>query len=456
MNAGFRRFSSSIWLRMLAATAIAGAIILAGCPAAQLPGQIDRSDKAAATPATPDPDAVTFSPPVLVGAHVGEPGFRVGPDGTLWVHAPGGLWKSTDNGVTFTDITHTFGPGPVVGGDADLAIGKDGSLYYTDLQALVAISVYSSHNGGISWFENPLASMVPGDDRQWIEAGPDAGPLSQGGEAVYLVFNHIPTNVFMTKSIDGGKTWLGKNVVLTTPQSQFWSMGNMLVSPRDGMIHMIYSLGNAAQPYGDGTLPVDYQLRMSASRDGGLTWKETTVVDTAGNSGQIFPALAMDTEDGLYAAWAVEEGGRDLVQIAHSEDRGLTWSAPVTLNALGTSGVMPWIDVSTPGHAVVAWYQTDEAVLSSAASGDWYLQMATTTDARNAQAAWSQTRVWNEPIKNGVICTTGITCMGGRELLDFFQVRIGKDGYPAIVFADRAHGQNTETYFTRQLTGPTL
>lgn len=425
-------------------------LLLTGCN--NIPGDIATSSRADA----PVVEPALFMPPVAVGARVGEPGFRVGPDGTVWVHAPGGLWKSTDNGITFSEIT-TFGPGPVVGGDADLAIGKDGSLYYTDLQALVAISVFSSHNGAASWFENPLASMVPGDDRQWIEAGPDAGPLSLGGEAVYLVFNHIPTNVFMTKSVDGGKVWVGKNVVLTTSQAEFWSMGNMLIDPRDGTLSVIYSLGNALQPIGDGQLPyVDYRINMSRSMDGGLTWTEVTIVDTEGNSGQIFPTIAQDREGGLYAAWAVVEGDRDLVQMSHSEDRGSTWSAPVTLNPEGTSAVMPWIDVSTPGHAVVAWYQTDQAVLSHIAPGNWFLQMATTLDARNPEAVWEQTRVWDQPVKLGGICTLGIMCDGDRELLDFFQVRIGTDGYPAIVFTQEIEGEGVNSFFTRQLAGQKL
>lgn len=408
-------------------------------------------------PVVPAPVAPGFLPPVDVGARVGEPGFRVAKDGTIWVHAPGGLWKSTDNGESFEEVTAALGPGPVFGGDADLAIGRNGSLYYTDLEGLVYISVFRSHDNGVTWQENPFASELPGDDRQWIETGPDASPLSLGAEAIYLVFNHIPTNVFLTKSIDGGATWIGRTVVLTTPQTQFWSMGNLLVDPKDGALHMIYALGNALQPIGDGTVPVDYQLRMSTSTNGGLTWSESIVADTVGNSGEIFPVTARDSEGGLYAAWAVEEGGRDLVQMAWSVDNGASWSPPVTLNDEGTSGVMPWIDVSTPGHAVVAWYQTDQAVLSSVAPGDWFVQMASTTDARNPLARWNEARVWDEPVKSGFICTVGIMCRsGGRELLDFFEVRIGADGYPALVFADAAHGDSTIVYYTRQLTGPRL
>lgn len=420
--------------------------------ACNIPG--NQSSSRAATDAPGDKPA--FLAPVAVGARVGEPGFRVGPDGTIWVHAPGGLWKSTDNGESFQDVSGNLGPFPVFGGDADLAIGKDGSLYYTDLEQLIFISVYSSHDGGASWSENPFASMVPGDDRQWIETGPDAGPLSMGGEAIYLVFNHIPTNVFMTKSTDGGQTWIGHNVVLTTPQTQFWSMGNLLVDPNDGRVFTVYCLGNALQPIGDGVLPIDYQIRMSVSENGGLTWTEHTVVDTQGNSGQIFPSIARDSEGGLYAAWAVEDNGRDLVQMAHSEDSGVTWSTPVTLNDELSSGVMPWIDVSTPGHAVVAWYQTDQAILSSIAPGSWYLQMATTLDARNADAQWQQTRVWSEPVKLGSICTVGIMCDGDRELLDFFQVRIGKDGYPAMVFARDSEEDGVQVYYTRQTGGQKL
>ncbi len=425
-------------------------LLLAGCSKQGSPDE---------TPGVvpPTPDSLTFLDPVAVtGASVGEPGILL-QNGTLWVHAPGGLWKSTDGGLTWTDATPTGGV--ILGGDADLAIGADGSLYWTDLLNLASISVFSSHDGGASWFFQPLASDYPGDDRQWIATGPDAGPLGSG-EAVYLAYNHLASNVVVTKSTDGGMTFVGRTAVLR-PQTEFWSMGNLLVDAK-GTVYAVYSLGNALKPYGDDALPtVDFSVQVVVSKDGGLTWTEHQVVDSEGSPGEIFPVIALDDAGNLYATWAENMGDHIEVKYATSRDQGTTWSAPVVVQQWHGTGVMPWVDASSPGHVAIAFYWANETAISDDVQGDWTLHLATTTNGLDAAPAWTETQVWDQPVLVGGLCTTGITCglpnggQGSRDLLDFHQVRIDEHGYPNFAFA-KASGGGTQTYYTRQLTGPTL
>ncbi len=429
-------------------------LVLAGCL-----GDDGDDNGLLPTPPVVDDQTPRFSVPVAVGAKVGEPGLRL-QDGVVWVHAPHGLWKSMDNGTTFQEVP-VMGqvcslPVDPCGGDSDLAIAEDGTLYFTDLQTLITISTYTSTDGGQTWAYHPDASMVPGDDRQWIETGPDAGPLAGSHHAAYLAFNHLASNVYVTKSTDGGQTWVGRTIVLDQPQTNFWSMGNMVVDPVDGSVYVVYTLGNAARPVGDGTLPTDDMVRVSVSRDGALTWESFVVSDPDRSPGHIFPVIAQDQAGRLYVVWSQETEDHMEIQMAVSADQGRTWTAPVRVNQHNGSAVLPWIDATGDGQVAIAWYGTNETLLASQVTGDWFVYYTQGTVAADGSLNLTETKAWDEAIRTGAICTTGITCSGDRELLDFFQVRLDGSGNAHMVFADTNHEEGTTVYYAKQVGGPRL
>lgn len=421
-------------------------MVLAGCFGGTTPA-------ATATGGAPTgSEAVAFSAPVEVGQG-SEPGLLL-TNGTLWAHAPGHLWRSA-NGTQWEEVA----PGPalaVFGNDAEMVQDKEGTLYYSDLQLTASLAVYTSTDKGVTWEYHPIASVVPAVDRQWMATGPDAGPLAGTHSATYLTFNHLASSPWVTKSTDGGATWVGKVIDPTQPQATFWSMGNILVDPVDGAVYTSWTVGYAAEGIGPSP-PVDtYGIRFASSTDGGLTWTARDVQSTGANAGHLFSVLAQDDGGRLYMVWSQSRGDRQEVLLISSGDEGATWSAPVKVNQGNGTAIMPWIDAAGPGRVAVAWYGNDATALASEATGDWNVHLAQSFDANATVPAFVEHKVTPEPMRNGAICTVGIACTGDRELADFFQVRLDDAGAAHVVYADTEHGTGTTTFYTRQVAGPTL
>ncbi len=392
--------------------------------------------------------------PVNVADDTAEPGVVIGPDLTVWVHAPGVLYKAAPNTTAFEQVT--FGCEErrcMFGGDADLVIGKDPKdMYYTDLEDLVGISVFSSHDGGESWFYHPLASDVPVVDRQWITAGPDAA--SGGAEAVYLTYNQLASGVWVTKSTDGGMTWTPHLAFATsqTTQEDFQTMGNIVVDSA-GVIHVAWTMGSAGAPF---TPAIGgYAVVVSTSKDGGLTWSHSKPYAGELSPANLFPILAVDVEDTLYLTYSkMGDDGSMNVWIQRSADQAATWTDAVAVNKDPGSHVQPWVSAGDlPGELVVAWYTANETKDPSEVEGDWYVQVAYTRDGNAENATWVESRAVGAPIHTGPICVYGIACSGGRELLDFFQARLDPLDRVHVAYADDETKGGRAVFYVRSDRG---
>lgn len=417
-------------LTLLAAFAIG----LAGCAGSNPPPDGDEEEKAPA-------DALPlFTPGVVVAPDTAEPGLLLDAAQTIWLHAPGGLWKSADNGTTWSAAD--FSPGIVLGGDADLAIASDGTMYYTDLEELIALSVFTSTDGGSTWTENPIASDAPIVDRQWITVGLDAQPATGGKEAAYLAYNQLATGVWVTKSTDKGLTWTphlafsGSGVT----QADIQTMGNVVVDSA-GTIYVAFTLGSAGAPL---TPPLtgEYAFAVVVSSDGGLTWSRQTVRTSAMSVANLFPILALDAEGTLYATWSeVTENGTD-VFLSRSTDKAATWSEPLVVNSEPGSHVQPWVSTGdAPGEIAIAWYAANETAPPDAVTGSWFVRVAYARDGGADVPSFIEAQVTETSVHEGPICVYGVVCQGGRELLDFFQVRIGPDDRLHFAYASSVDGR---------------
>src|SRR6185503_13657501 len=67
--------------------------------------------------------------------------------------------------------------------------------------------------------------------------------------------------------------------------------------------------------------------------------------------------------------------------------------------------------------------------------GTWYGYIATTYDGGESWITVNATP--GDPVQRGVICTNGTSCPGGtRNLKDFNDLTVDKQGRPLAVFAD--------------------
>jgi hypothetical protein len=414
----------------------------------------------AAAPAAA-PGALAFQAPVRTGANVGEPGLRIASDGTLFVHYPSGLIRSTDGGAHWT--LDRPNPAMIEGGDADLAIAGDGSLLYGDLNfqcfnvycGTFTISVARSTDakGAGPWVQNYVASDLPDVDRQWLDVGKDA---ATGLETVYLAYNQANAGLRIVKSHTGGVAF---EDAVTLPDNMPWSCfrGN-LVATMDDSVYVADC--TAAGP------------RVWASYDGGFTWAASEVDHHAAfdYDGFLFPNVATDAAGNVYASWAEREAGPNGTQthvyVAASTDGGAHWGPKIRLTSDQAAGVMPWGAGGAADRLGVAFYEADQQGNADAmnATARWHVEYALVAGLASGAPSVTQAAASSDNVQVGPICGGGSGCSAHRNLLDFFQVRGDAQGLANIAFVegcDPCTGESDSTashvYFVKQEPGgPTL
>lgn len=395
--------------------------------------------------ASSDAGPLAFSTPVRVGMDRGEPGLRMGHDGRLWVHYPGGLHVSTDGGASWAK--RPLAGSVIFGGDADMAVLRDGSLLYADLSGFTISVARSLDASGAQWVQNQLASDLPLVDRQWLETGRD--PIT-GAEVVYLVYNQQNAGLRVVRSTTGGVVF---EQALTVPPAMGFNCfrGNLAVSPQG----TVYLADCAFQG-----------PKVWVSEDGGLTWA-TRFPDfrVTGFSSFLFTNVATDAAGNLYMAWVERGGGETNVWLSASGDHGVHWTPKQKLTTSTSAGVMPWLVGGDAGRVGVAWYAADRQgdAGSMPNATEWRVKYALVEDALGARAV-TEAFVSDDVIQRGFICGAGTGCSsGGRNLLDFFQVQKDADGHAMVVYADGCDGcaspatsRSAKITFARQSSGPTL
>ncbi len=162
------------------------------------------------------------------------------------------------------------------------------------------------------------SAAVDGDGRVWVAYAQPAGNQSQ---------------VVLQRSDDGGAGWLSPVRVNAAPEpvaAEGESRPKLALGP-GGEIYVSWTSPTSAKFTGD--------IRFARSLDGGKTWSAPTVVH---HDRQLithrFESLIVDPNGRLWVAWVdkrdlkvAEEAGRPYrgaaIYYAHSDDRGVTWSA---------------------------------------------------------------------------------------------------------------------------------
>ncbi len=373
---------------------------------------------------------LAFAPPVLVSGdvHSAEPSIALDADDVVYYAAPvgpqTGLWRSTD-GLTFEPVPMDgVPPFPLGGGDSDVAVDGTQDLYYADLTGLCN-TVSSSHDGGASWLHQPLACDVPLVDRQWL--------ATDGPDAVWLAFNgRIGATVL--GSVDGGRTF---PIRAYPPERGFCARGNIEFAKATGTLYLA-----GCDDEGPG---------VAVSTDRGVTWTWSRAAARSGEPAggfcytcNIFSVVDSDAAGNVYLVWSDPSDGTGLdVWFAASADAGASWSEPVKVNHVEGTHVLPWVAAGEDGRAVVVWYGTRYVGDPNEATGEWYAHAAATDDALAANVSFAEVLVSPEPVQHGPICTRGSGCPGQRNLLDFFEVALGRDGNPHVAFVDGRAGGST-------------
>lgn len=366
----------------------------------------------------------------------GEPSILALADGTLLVTGAGGLtryaedpldapgnagqsylWRSTDGGATWSFVDLAL-PGPlgdllpyrnaVLGVEGDLAEDENGRAYFVDLTALAANGLSRSDDSGATWTaqQTPVVGQ-PGTDRPWVAA--------YGDGIVYVKYLAESGGHRVARSTDAGATF--PEDVAIPPCGQGALVAD--VPAREVLVPC----------EGDGKL---WFLR---TPEGAMAWERIEGPVAEGPARNVFVSMAVGATGEYVFAWSETLDDHARLRIAASDDRGETWTEPITLSAEGATGVFPWTDANQEGIVGVVWYEAASGGLPDEVEGEWYPMHASLRldGASGTMGAPAIVRLSETPIHEGAICTSGLGCVVAgrgedRRLLDFFEVDVDAAG----------------------------
>ncbi|MDO1449434.1 DUF5011 domain-containing protein [Rhodocytophaga aerolata] len=285
---------------------------------------------------------------------------------------------TTDGGQTWTRValgqaqdgnpaTFRFDPTVAFAGDGNVYVA-----YGIDNGSNRDLVVARSTNGGASYDQFTIVDTEPSLDKWIIGTGPDSNTPNQFN--VYLAYRiNAGSNVVtrLASSYDQGATF--PTDVLVTTTGDLNTFGMPAVGP-NGEVYVVWD---------DQTnRPTSSDIRMAVSLDDGGTFSASRLVGTTAvtrnptrymipaqpDRGVLaVPSIAVDRSGGpnngrIYVAYTVVGGGgandTDII-VRSSDNQGVNWSAPVTVNTDGGSNsqFLPWLDVDQiTGQVVVVWY----------------------------------------------------------------------------------------------------
>ena len=186
-----------------------------------------------------------------------------------------------------------------------------------------------------------------------------------------------------------------------------------------------------------GTTPLEGSTPGGAvSHDSGKTWSSYLVGEQVASVGFGFdPSVATTPDNTVYEAWV---GPKGQPMVARSGDRGATWTRVTDLSRTGApvKAVFPAMVAGHNGRVAVAYLGSrtpGEATTSPKWDGVWDLYISYSLDGGRR---WSTTKVTKDPVQRGYVCTNGTTCASHRNLLDFMDAQVTKDGRVVGAYAD--------------------
>ncbi|MEA3189711.1 MAG: hypothetical protein QOD77_293 [Thermoplasmata archaeon] len=386
-----------------------------------------------------------------VGRDGPEPSIGVTDSGCMFFVALQDLMRSCDQGKSWEQLTSPF----LATDTSDPYLWVDpvtDRVFSVQMVNTQSCWISWSDDDGATWLGNPLdCGPNPSVDHMKVATGPwtDAGFGAAGkaagayDQAVYVCRNTgvvVVGTVTCYTSLDGGATFeagaSGTGVAMTNA-----------------------GLHGAITTAPDGTVYVPPRLEspgVLVSKDNGFSWTYTELGKDAGTpSPRKNSEVATDSASNAYFTWV----GKDArTYLSRSTDGGGKWDA-LSLVASAPSVVsttFPHIQAGDPGRIAVAYLGSEDAALlgtdnidgdpwdgnphTAPAAARYHLWVSFSLDALSANPTWTHVRVTDDPVQVGSICISSGDCrdLGGsnRNLLDFNDLSLDKDGRVFVAFAD--------------------
>ncbi|MFA5944445.1 MAG: sialidase family protein [Candidatus Thermoplasmatota archaeon] len=372
----------------------------------------------------------TFAPPSVVQELGYEPGLRVAPDGTLFMHAHKStvagdagmmasyLWWSRDAGETWTPVTSPNGLREATYAfEGDIAFDGAGHVFFLDnTLADQVVSRWRLTEEGPIWESTvPLAGTDGADDRPWLEASGD-------GQLVLMSKNPLLPG---PGDLAGGRTDLGSyRVYRSTDAGLTWTLGatfagsnwcDLAMDPRNP--DRLAALCMDEVLFMD-TIPA---MSLHASTDGGVSWTTTPLGSLATGMADRFPSLTTTPSGTTLAVWIdddPEDTANARLQLARSQASGTL----EVLDATPFEGTFqrPWV-CSGKDVAAIVFYGTSDVVPGD--QSEWHVYAALSSDFDAGVPHWTLAQV--DPLP--------VSARAGSPA-DFFQCAVAADGAVHIAY----------------------
>ena len=381
---------------------------------------------------------------VFVGS---ERGLGGGSDGWRGIGQAGG------SGAQACSIQYAGQPNGVAGfgasgGDIDSAWasapGPSGNytLYVASLN-LGSVAVAHSTDNGATFTNMPVQGGLPGDDREWIAA--------YGAATSLLSFHDITTSeIDVLRSDNGGTSYVevSQAIPVTDYKATNNELGNLAIDRRNtagataGQFWAYQTFVAASTAAGTAY----NEAFLAVSNDGGSTWTDRPIpCSTAGantNLNHNFPNVSVAPNGNLWYAWSDDTR----IFTATSADHGVTWTCSGAVSSSPSNQVFPWL-VATSNGVDLVFYG------ANGANSTWYVYFA--QNPTSTASGWSSA-LQLMPVHAGAVCEGGISCTGGRQLLDDFAVDTDQQGWAHIAYSHDAPdvgGAGTFTGYAVQTGG---
>jgi hypothetical protein len=345
-----------------------------------------------------------------------------------------------------------------------------GRVFGLQLAAGSSNAAFSDDDGG-TWTPFPAGGPPAGPDHETLGGGPynetavpapPPHPLYKN--AIYYCSQNIAGGAECSRSDNGGVTF-GPGIDIYDPTECYGGIhGHVKVGP-DGTVYV----PNSSCSAGAGSQGA------AISRDNGITWVDKTVPNSIGSGD---PSVGIGTDNTVYLGY-INGDGRP--HIAVSTDHGQTWvndfevGVPVAC-APGDqyapcrikSAVFPAVVAGDGDRAAFGFLGSttggnfqDQATYQ----GIWDFYVATTYDRGAHWVTVNATA--GDPVQKGSICLLGFICGNDRNLLDFNDIAVDREGRSIAAYADGCvpalgcvspdfNGRTDKAAIVRQATGRRL
>ena len=342
---------------------------------------------------------------------------------------PGGVhWANVSSPYSKINLDPILATEPHTG--TTIAGGDDG--------ACAVMSVTTTDGGAgqadpTAWTPSAPCPLVA--DHPTVGMGPYAGtpPVNASAPFVSYFCQQDPRSGLdeCSHSVDAGVTWSPS--VLDTSLTCLSLFGHVKVAP-DGTAYVPNkSCFDAANNQLVGGL---------ITTDNGASLAGYAIPNAPTPAAGFDPSVATDANSRVYESWS--RAGDYLPVVTWSDDHGSTWAPQVQL---GTDLAKPLVAATfesavagDAGRAAVAYLgtYTDTGTagvdpFSDGFDGVWYPFVSYTYDGGTT---WKTVQVTTDPVQRGEIDSHGTLTTGQRNLLDFMDASLTKDGRVVIAYAD--------------------